>query len=263
MRPGRGARVRPDGDRRARGRRAADRHLRLPLRRRAGRAVRAASRPEVGRPARQVAASLGHRARPRPAVGVRLAGAQRRPLPLRPALRWERWHYGYTLNPRSTPDSARGAGCRGTAAPRCRRSCRPHTRGRSRVRRAAGTCRPHCSRPSSTPRAGSTRSRSVRRRARHRAVHARHGARLRAARSVRPRVGDPGAGSPDARPAAPVRHRAAGSRCLQRRRRSRRACGCIPPYAETRAYVARVLALMGEAGEVVPGDHGLEVRLVE
>ena len=33
-------------------------------------------------------------------------------------------------------------------------------------------------------------------------------------------------------------------------------CGCIPPYAETRAYVARVLALMGEAGEVVPGDEG-------
>ena len=28
------------------------------------------------------------------------------------------------------------------------------------------------------------------------------------------------------------------------------------------AYVARVLALMGEAGEVVPGDEGLEVRLV-
>jgi soluble lytic murein transglycosylase-like protein len=39
-------------------------------------------------------------------------------------------------------------------------------------------------------------------------------------------------------------------------------CGCIPPYAETRAYVARVLALMGQGGEMVAGDHGLEVRLV-
>ena len=39
-------------------------------------------------------------------------------------------------------------------------------------------------------------------------------------------------------------------------------CGCIPPYAETRAYVARVLALMGQAGEVIPGDDSLEVRLV-
>jgi soluble lytic murein transglycosylase-like protein len=40
-------------------------------------------------------------------------------------------------------------------------------------------------------------------------------------------------------------------------------CGCIPPYAETRAYVARVLALMGAAGEVLPGAPGFEVRLVE
>jgi soluble lytic murein transglycosylase-like protein len=40
-------------------------------------------------------------------------------------------------------------------------------------------------------------------------------------------------------------------------------CGCIPPFAETRAYVARVLALMGGAGEIVPGDDGPEVRLVE
>jgi soluble lytic murein transglycosylase-like protein len=40
-------------------------------------------------------------------------------------------------------------------------------------------------------------------------------------------------------------------------------CGCIPPYAETRAYVARVLALMSQAGEMVPGDEGPEVRLVE
>jgi len=40
-------------------------------------------------------------------------------------------------------------------------------------------------------------------------------------------------------------------------------CGCIPSYAETRAYVTRVLALMGQAGELVPGDDGPEVRLVE
>jgi transglycosylase-like protein with SLT domain/D-alanyl-D-alanine carboxypeptidase-like protein/putative Flp pilus-assembly TadE/G-like protein len=39
-------------------------------------------------------------------------------------------------------------------------------------------------------------------------------------------------------------------------------CGCIPPYAETRAYVVRVLSLMGGAGEVVPGVGGPEVRLV-
>jgi soluble lytic murein transglycosylase-like protein len=39
-------------------------------------------------------------------------------------------------------------------------------------------------------------------------------------------------------------------------------CGCIPPYPETRAYVARVLGLMGSAGEVVRGAPELEVRLV-
>jgi Transglycosylase SLT domain/D-alanyl-D-alanine carboxypeptidase len=39
------------------------------------------------------------------------------------------------------------------------------------------------------------------------------------------------------------------------------ACGCIPPYPETRAYVAKILGLLGGAGDVVAG--GLEVRLVE
>ena len=39
------------------------------------------------------------------------------------------------------------------------------------------------------------------------------------------------------------------------------ACGCVPPYPETRAYVAKILGLLGGAGEVTGG--GLEVRLVE
>ncbi|MEA2186503.1 MAG: hypothetical protein QOK16_1514 [Solirubrobacteraceae bacterium] len=38
-------------------------------------------------------------------------------------------------------------------------------------------------------------------------------------------------------------------------------CGCIPPYAETRGYVARVLGLLGGAGDAIAGA-GLEVRLV-
>jgi hypothetical protein len=38
------------------------------------------------------------------------------------------------------------------------------------------------------------------------------------------------------------------------------ACGCIPPYAETRAYVAKILGLLGGAGEAAGG--GLEVKLV-
>lgn len=39
------------------------------------------------------------------------------------------------------------------------------------------------------------------------------------------------------------------------------ACGCIPPFTETRAYVARILGLLGGAGDVAAG--GFEVRLVE
>ena len=39
------------------------------------------------------------------------------------------------------------------------------------------------------------------------------------------------------------------------------ACMCVPPYPETRGYVARILALLRGAGEIVPGA-GLTVRLV-
>jgi Transglycosylase SLT domain/D-alanyl-D-alanine carboxypeptidase/Putative Flp pilus-assembly TadE/G-like len=39
------------------------------------------------------------------------------------------------------------------------------------------------------------------------------------------------------------------------------ACGCIPPYPETRAYVMRILGLLAGAGDRALG--GLEVRLVE
>ena len=41
------------------------------------------------------------------------------------------------------------------------------------------------------------------------------------------------------------------------------ACGCVPPYAETRGYVAQILGLMGGAGELLDGaGTGLAVRLV-
>jgi hypothetical protein len=39
------------------------------------------------------------------------------------------------------------------------------------------------------------------------------------------------------------------------------ACGCVPPYPETRGYVARILGLLGGMGEL--GGGGLAVRLVE
>ncbi len=39
------------------------------------------------------------------------------------------------------------------------------------------------------------------------------------------------------------------------------ACACVPPIPETRGYVARILGLMGGAGEIAAGG-GLSVRLV-
>ena len=39
------------------------------------------------------------------------------------------------------------------------------------------------------------------------------------------------------------------------------ACMCIPPYPETQAYVTRILALLGGAGDIAPPN--LAVRLVE
>ena len=40
-------------------------------------------------------------------------------------------------------------------------------------------------------------------------------------------------------------------------------CGCIPPYPETKAYVAKILGLLGGAGDLSAATGGLEVRLVE
>ena len=40
-------------------------------------------------------------------------------------------------------------------------------------------------------------------------------------------------------------------------------CGCIPPYPETRGYVARILALMNGAGVALDPGGGLLVRLVD
>jgi soluble lytic murein transglycosylase-like protein len=40
-------------------------------------------------------------------------------------------------------------------------------------------------------------------------------------------------------------------------------CMCVPPYPETRGYVARILGLMAGAGEpITTGAAGLTVRLV-
>jgi hypothetical protein len=40
------------------------------------------------------------------------------------------------------------------------------------------------------------------------------------------------------------------------------ACDCVPPYPETQAYVARILALLDGAGDLLGGPPALEVRLI-
>ena len=40
------------------------------------------------------------------------------------------------------------------------------------------------------------------------------------------------------------------------------ACGCVPAYPETEAYVARILGLLDGAGELSAPEPVLEVRLV-
>ena len=76
---------------------------------------------------------------------------------------WEPWHFGFTLNPGSSPKTRPAA----TARPayrtaRCRGSCRPASRRRCAPPRCAGTSPRRCSPHSSTPSPGSTRSRSPR-----------------------------------------------------------------------------------------------------
>ena len=39
-------------------------------------------------------------------------------------------------------------------------------------------------------------------------------------------------------------------------------CGCVPPYPQTRGYVARILGLLSGAGDPAAAT-GLEVRLVK
>jgi hypothetical protein len=40
------------------------------------------------------------------------------------------------------------------------------------------------------------------------------------------------------------------------------ACGCVPPYPETQAYVTRILGLLGGAGDLAAVGDGFEVRLI-
>jgi hypothetical protein len=177
---------------------------------------------------------------------------------------WEPWHYGYTLNPRSTPDAARGAGRPGD--------------GRSAV-------------PAFVP---ATYQAPIARAASRFNVSATLlAAQLYAESGFNPFAVSPAGARGIAQfmpgtarsyglrdpfdAAASISAQAHLMRDLLRRFGSVplalaaynagpgavAGCGCVPPYPETRAYVARVLALMGAGGEVQPGGASMDVRLVE
>jgi hypothetical protein len=175
---------------------------------------------------------------------------------------WERWHYGYTLNPRSTPELLRGAGRPGDG----RRAvpsfvpdayAQPIARAASRWSVSAALLAAQLYVESNfNPFAVS-------------AAGARGIAQFMPATARSYGLADPN----DA-PAA-IDAQAHLMRDLLRRFGSVslalaaynagpgavERCGCVPPYPETQAYVARVLGLAG--GEIAdPAAAPLEVRLV-
>ena len=177
---------------------------------------------------------------------------------------WEPWHYGYTLNPRSTPASFAGAGRPGD--------------GRSAV-------------PAFVPAA--YREPIARAASRWNVSASLLAAQLYVESGFNPFAVSP-AGARGIAQFMPGTARAYGltdpfdaAAAIQAQARLMRdllrrfgtvplalaaynagpapvaRCGCVPPYPETSAYVVRVLGLMGGAGEVPPAGASMDVRLVE
>jgi Flp pilus assembly protein TadG len=176
---------------------------------------------------------------------------------------WEPWHYGYARNPRSTPDHLRGAGRPGDG----RRAlpsfvpavyARPIVRAASRWSVSAALLAAQLYVESNfNPFAIS-------------AAGARGIAQFMPATARAYGLSDP-ENAPAAieaqahlmrdllrrLAAVPLALAAynAGAAAVER-------CGCVPPYPETQAYVARVLALAGAGAGGAPSTEALEVRLV-
>ena len=171
----------------------------------------------------------------------------------------EPWHYGYTLNPRSTPRPGR----RQRRAPE--RAAVVRARPLRADARARGDALERLGGAARRPAVRREQLQPVRHqpggRAGDRPVHAGHGPRARAGGPVRP--------------ARAIDAQAHLMRDLLRRFASVplalaaynagpgavAGCMCVPPYPETRGYVARILGLLGGAGDL-PAGAGLEVRLV-
>ena len=241
---------------------------RLPLRRRAAPAVRGQPEPEVGGAARHEPAPLRHRARPGPAGGLRVAQQNHRRFGFIHRYAWEPWHYGYGKNPRDVPAQyEKGA-------------WEPPEGDHDRVTHRL---------PSFVPER--YRDEIARAALRHNVPMNLLAAQLYAESNFNPFARSP-AGAQGIAQFMPGTARAYGlrnpfdaeaaidaqarmMRDLLRRFGSAALAlaaynagpgavaryGGIPPFAETRAYVARILGLLGGAGDIVLPAY--EVRLVE
>ena len=219
--------------------------------------------PKWVAPPGHVAAPQRHRARPR-AAARRTAGWRATPPRFHFIQRYphEPWHYGYTLNPRSTPrPDARRRRPRRAARypPSCRRASRPllaRAAQRWNVSAALLAAQLYAESELQPVRASARRAR-------------------RGSRSSCPARPTRWASTTRSTPAPAIDAQAHLMRDLLRRfgtvplalaaynagPGAVAGCMCIPPYPETRGYVARILGLLGGAGEIVPGA-GLSVRLV-
>ena len=217
-----------------------------------------------------LAAPLRDRARSR-ARRRRTAGCSRTPGSFGFLRRypWEPWHFGFVGGPPPCSEAGNLLGPTGGSgrrrawdgAPACPRFVPAAVPGSAA---ALGVALERLARParrSADGRVGLQPEGGVPgRRSRHRPVHAGDRALLRPARPVRPGRLHRRPGPPDVGSAAPLPLRPAGARRLQRGLRRRRRLHLRPPYPETRAYVARILALADGAGVLL--SPPLEVRLV-
>ena len=175
---------------------------------------------------------------------------------------WEKWHYGYTLNPRSTPERLRGTGRPGVG-----RSAVPsfvpdayaqpiaHAAGRWSVSAALlaaqlaveSNFNPFAVSPAGARGIAQFMPGTARAYGLDDPFDARASidAQAHLMRDLLRRFGSV---------SLALAAYNAGAGAVER-------CGCVPSFTETQAYVARVLALMGGLGGSATGD-GLEVRLV-
>ena len=246
----------------------------LPLRRRAGAAVRAPTRTRSG---------WRRRARACTATPPSSTSARRAPTPGWPA---NTRRFGFIHATPGSPGTTASAPTRATRASGAVRARLVGAAGRrprpgpprAAVLRAAALPRPDRAGGAALERADEPARRPALRRVGLQPVRPQPGGRARASRSscpaprdayglgepVRRRRGDRRPGPPDERPAEALRRQdGAGARRLQRRGRGgASATAACRRIAETRAYVAKILGLLGGAGDL-PMVGGFEVRLVK